>query len=69
MPEILTARNLNAKKGMTFLGFKLSRVVFIMLINVKMSPIVGILTFLSMISLSKKSFITSGLVRLVPNLI
>ena len=30
------------------LAFKLSDVVFIMLINVKMSTIVGILTFMSM---------------------
>ena len=32
------------------LAFKLSDVVFIMLINVKMSTIVGILTFMSMIN-------------------
>ena len=35
---------------MTFLAFKLSDVVFIMLINVKMPTIVGILTFMSMIN-------------------
>ena len=34
----------------TFLAFKLSDVLFIMLINVKMSTIVGILTFMSMIN-------------------
>ena len=32
------------------LAFKLSDVVFIMLINVKMPTIVGILTFMSMIN-------------------
>ena len=35
---------------MSFLAFKLSDVVFIMLINVKMSTIVGILIFMSMIN-------------------
>ena len=50
----------------SFLAFKLSYVVFIMLINVKMPTIVGILTFKSMINFMlswvehKKSFITSG---------
>ena len=34
----------------TFLAFKLSDDVFIMLINVKMPTIVGILTFMSMIN-------------------
>ena len=34
---------------MNFLAFKLSDVVFIMLINVKMPTIVGILTFMSSI--------------------
>ena len=34
----------------TFLAFKLSNVVFIMLINVKMPTFVGILTFMSIIN-------------------
>ena len=38
-----------AKQQKTFLAFKLSDVVFIVLINVKMPTIVGILTFMSMI--------------------
>ena len=37
---------------MTFLAFKRSDVVFIILINVKMPTIVGILTFMSMIELN-----------------
>ena len=50
----------------TVLAFKLSDVVFIMLINVKMSTFVGILTFMGMISFilslveHGKSYITSG---------
>ena len=46
--------------------FKLSDVVFILLINVKMPTTVGILTYLSMINFMlscvdyEKSFITSG---------
>ena len=50
----------------TFLAFKLSDIVFIMLINVKMPTIVGILTFISIINFMlswvehEKSFITSG---------
>ena len=40
-------KSLNAVKVKTFLAFKLSDVVFIMLINVKMPTIVGILTFMS----------------------
>ena len=54
------------KKITFFLSFKLSDVVFIMLIIVKMPTIVGILTFMSMINLMLswvehgKSFITSG---------
>ena len=49
----------------TCLALKLSDVVFIMLINVKMPTIVGILTFMSMINfvfswVDEKSFITSG---------
>ena len=39
----------NMLKNMTFLAFKLSDVVFIMLINVNMPTIVGILTFMSRI--------------------
>ena len=39
------------QKGKAFLAFKLSDVVFIKLINVKMPTIVGILTFMSMINL------------------
>ena len=35
----------------TFLAFKLSENVFVMLINVKMPTIVGILTFMSMLIL------------------
>ena len=48
-----------------FLALSLSDVVFIMLINVKMSTIVGILTFMSRINFvlssveHRKSFITS----------
>ena len=37
-------------KIQSFLAFKLSDVVFIMLINVKMPTIVGILTFMSLIN-------------------
>ena len=40
----------NMLKNKYFLAFKLSDVVFIMLINVKMPTIVGILTFMSMIN-------------------
>ena len=39
------------QKNKTFLAFKLSNVVFIMLINVKMPTIVGILTVMRMIKL------------------
>ena len=52
-------------KIMTFLAFKLSDVIFIMLINFKMPTIVGILTYMSMINFMlswvehEKSFITS----------
>ena len=52
--EISTAHNnKNAEKHKIYniLAFKLSDVVFIMLINVKMPKIVGILTFMSMINL------------------
>ena len=38
-------------KNKDFLAFKLSDVVFVMLINVKVSTIVGILTSMSMIKL------------------
>ena len=38
-----------------FLAISLSDVVFIMLINVKMPTIVGILTFMSRISMSMKT--------------
>ena len=50
-----------------FLAFKLSKVVFIMQINVKMPRIVVILTFMNMINfilscvVHEKSFIVSGL--------
>ena len=37
-------KSLNAKKIKTFIAFKRSAVVFIMLINIKMPTIVGILT-------------------------
>ena len=53
-------------KNKTFLAFKLSDVVYIMLINVKMPTIVGILTFMSMINFMlswvehEKSFIALG---------
>ena len=53
-------------KNKDFLAFKLSDVVFIMLIIVKMPTIVGILIFMSMISFMlswveyEKSFIASG---------
>ena len=51
---------------MKFLALSLSDVVYIMLIHVKMSTIVGILTFMSRINFVlswvsiEKSFITSG---------
>ena len=44
-------KNLFAEKLMTFLAFKLSDVVFIMLIKVKMPRNVGILIYMSMINL------------------
>ena len=44
---LITAKMLKSK---TFLTFKLSEGVFIMLINVKMPTIVGILTFMGMIN-------------------
>ena len=53
-------------KNKDFLAFKFSDVVLIMLINVKMSTFVGILTFMSMINFMfslvehEKSLITSG---------
>ena len=52
-----------------FLDLSISDVVFILLINVKMSTIVGIFTFMSKINFMlscveyEKSFITSGLVQ------
>ena len=53
----------NMLKMKTFLAFKLSDVVFSMLINVKMPTLVGILTFMNMIIScsveNEKSFITS----------
>ena len=52
--EISTAhKNLNAD---FFLALKLSYVVFIMLINIKISTIVGILTFMSMINFMLHAF-------------
>ena len=42
--------NLKCWKIQTFLAFKLSDVVFVMLVNVKMPTFVGILTFMSMIN-------------------
>ena len=46
--EISTAhKTKKSSNNKTFLAFKLSDVVFIMLINVKMPTIVGILTFMS----------------------
>ena len=48
--EISTPHKNNMLKTKTFHAFKLSDVVFIMLINVKMPTIVGILTFMSMIN-------------------
>ena len=53
-------------KNKTFLAFKHSDVVFIMLVNVKMPTVVGILTFMSMIKVMlscvehEKSPLTSG---------
>ena len=47
--ESSTAHKIKMLKK-TFLAFKLSDIVFIMLINVKMPPIVVILTFMSMIN-------------------
>ena len=48
--KISTAhKKLNAGKK-DFLAFKLSDVLFIMLINIKMPTVVGILTFMSMIN-------------------
>ena len=58
--------NVKMLKNRDFLAFKLSNVVFIMQINVKMPTIVGILTFISMIIFMltyiehDKSFITAG---------
>ena len=43
-------KSLKCGKLKTFLAFKLSGVVFIMLMNVKMPTIVGILTFMSIIN-------------------
>ena len=48
--EISTAHKTKMLKKEPFLAFRLSDVVFTMLINVKMPAIVGILTFISMIS-------------------
>ena len=49
--DISTALKKTKKlKIKTFLAFKLSKVLFIVLINVKMPKIVGILTFMSMIN-------------------
>ena len=49
--EISTAHKTTVLKNRQFLAFKLSDVIFIMLINVKMPTIiVGILTFMSMIN-------------------
>ena len=46
--KISTAhKNKTAEKKMIFFVFKLSYVLFIILINVKMSTIVGIITFMS----------------------
>ena len=53
-------------RALFFLAFKLSDVVFILLINFKMPTIVGILTFMSRINFKlswvehEKSFITLG---------
>ena len=50
--SLLQAPNLRAKTLIVlllFFAFKLSNVVFIMLINIKMPTFVGILTFMSMI--------------------
>ena len=46
--QLLIKTKLLKSKG--FLAFKLSDVEFIMLINVKMSAIVGILTYMSMVN-------------------
>ena len=48
--EISIAHKTKIMKIKTFVEFKLSNVVFILLINVKMSTIVGILTFMSIIN-------------------
>ena len=50
MIKIPTAHKYENAKKNTFLAFKLSYGVYIMLINVKMPTIVGILTFMSMIN-------------------
>ena len=47
----------NLLKNKLFFAFKLSDVVFIMLINVKMPTIVGILTFMSKINFMLSSFV------------
>ena len=45
--QLIKAKMLKMKN---FLAFKLSGIVFIMVINVKMPTIVGILTFMNMIN-------------------
>ena len=50
-PEISMARKTKMLKNKDFLASKRPDVVLIMLINVKMPPIFGILTFISMINL------------------
>ena len=48
--EISTAHKNKMLQNKDFFAFKLSDVLFIMLIHVKMPTIVGILTFMSMIN-------------------
>ena len=48
--EISTVHKTKMLKNKTFIAFKLSDVVFVMLINIKMPPYVVILTFMSMIN-------------------
>ena len=72
--EILTANKTKIPTNEDVFALSLTDGVFVMLKNVKMLPIVGILTFMSrIISVLKsveyeKSFITSGLTRRAPRL-
>ena len=57
---ILLIKTKMLKNKFFFIGFKLLDVAFIKLINVKMSTIIGILTFMSMIN-SMLSWVEDGI--------